>query len=130
MLSEVEIRAIAQSVVDKAKSTAHVEQGSLKKSIAYTYVRGLVTFRQLYYGQWNENSQLEKYAKQMMPNGVAYKVVLTKLGGDTYEVGKTKQGRTTQRKAVATAVKSSTGNVKRLIALVQVKRKRNGKAEE
>lgn len=130
MLSEVEIRAIAQSVVDKAKSTAHVEQGSLKKSIAYTYVRGLVTFRQLYYGQWNENSQLEKYAKQMMPNGVAYKVVLTKLGGDTYEVGKTKQGRTTQRKAVATAVKSSTGNVKRLIALVQAKRKRNGKEEE
>lgn len=123
MLSEVEIRAIAQNVVNKAKSTAHVDQGSLKKSIAYTYVRGLVTFRQLYYGQWNENSQLEKYASQMMPSGVPYKVVLTKLGGDTYERGKTKQGRKTQRTAVSQALRNSSSNVKKLIALVQAKRK-------
>ena len=129
MLSEIEIRAIAQSVVDKAKSTAHVEQGSLKKSIAYTYVKGLVTFRQLYYGQWNENSQLEKYASQMMPNGVPYKVVLTKLGGDTYESGKTKQGRKSQRVAVKQAVNSSSNNIKKLIALVQAKRK-NGKEKK
>ena len=128
MLSEVEIRAIAQSVVDKAKSTAHVEQGSLKKSIAYTYVKGLVTFRQLYYGQWNENSQLEKYANQMMPNGVAYKVVLTKLGGDTYESGKTKQGRSTQRKAVATVLRNTTSNIKALISAIQSKR--NGKEKK
>ena len=128
MLSEVEIRAIAQSVVDKAKSTAHVEQGSLKKSIAYTYVKGLVTFRQLYYGQWNENSQLEKYANQMMPNGVAYKVVLTKLGGDTYESGKTKQGRSTQRKAVSTVLRNTTSNIKALISAIQSKR--NGKEKK
>jgi len=123
LLSEVEIRAIAQNVVNKAKSTAHVDQGSLKKSIAYTYVKGLVTFRQLYYGQWNENSQLEKYANQMMPSGVPYKVVLTKLGGDTYESGKTKQGRKTQRLAVSQALRNSSSNVKKLIALVQAKRK-------
>ena len=129
MLSEVEIRTIAQSVVDKAKSTAHVEQGSLRKSIAYTYVKGLVTFRQLYYGQWNDNSQLEKYARQMMPNGVPYKVVLTILGGDTYESGKTKQGRRSQRVAVKQAVNSSSSNIKKLIALVQAKRK-NGKEKK
>ena len=84
MLSEIEIRAIAQTIVNKAKSTAHVDQGSLKKSIAYTYVRDVVIFRELYYGQWNENSLLEKYANQLMPNGVAWKIVYTKLGGDTY----------------------------------------------
>lgn len=123
MLSEIEIRAIAQTIVNKAKSTAHVDQGSLKKSIAYTYVRGVVIFRELYYGQWNDNSLLEKYANQLMPNGVAWKIVYTKLGGDTYEVGKTKQGRATQRKAVATALRNSTNNIKALIASVRKKRK-------
>ena len=62
MLSEVEIRAIAKTIVDKAKRTATVDQGSLKRSIAYTYVRNEVIFRELYYGQWNDNSQLEEYA--------------------------------------------------------------------
>lgn len=123
MLSEVEIRAIAQTIVNKAKSTAHVDQGSLKKSIAYTYVRDVVIFRELYYGQWNDNSLLEKYANQLMPNGVAWKIVYTKLGGDTYEVGKTKQGRATQRKAVAVALRNSTNNIKALIASVRNKRK-------
>lgn len=123
MLSEIEIRAIAQTIVNKAKSTAHVDQGSLKKSIAYTYVRDVVIFRELYYGQWNENSLLEKYANQLMPNGVAWKIVYTKLGGDTYEVGKTKQGRATQRKAVAVALRNSTNNIKALIASVRNKRK-------
>ena len=123
MLSEVEIRAIAQTIVNKAKSTAHVDQGSLKKSIAYTYVRDVVIFRELYYGQWNENSLLEKYANQLMPNGVAWKIVYTKLGGDTYEVGKTKQGRATQRKAVAVALRNSTNNIKALIISIRNKRK-------
>lgn len=123
MLSEIEIRAIAQTIVNKSKSTAHVDQGSLKKSIAYTYVRDVVIFRELYYGQWNENSLLEKYANQLMPNGVAWKIVYTKLGGDTYEVGKTKQGRATQRKAVAVALRNSTNNIKALIASVRNKRK-------
>lgn len=122
MLSEIEIRAIAKTIVDKAKATAHVDQGTLKRSIAYTYVRGVVTFRQIYYGQWNENSQLEKYARELMPFGVSWKVILTEFGGGTYEVGKTKQGRTTQRKSLAAATKNSTKNIKRLIALAQKKR--------
>ena len=101
MLSEYEIRAIAQTVVDKAKRTAHYEQGSLKKSIAYTYIKGEVIFRQLFYGQWNENSQLEKYASQLIPNGVRWKIIYTVLGGDTYEVGKTRSGRAVQKKSLA-----------------------------
>ena len=49
MLSEAEIRAIASTVVQRAKATARVDQGTLRRSIAYTYVRGVVTFRQIYY---------------------------------------------------------------------------------
>ena len=129
MLSEVEIRAIAKTIVDKAKATAHVDQGTLKRSIAYTYVKGVVTFRQIYYGQWNENSQLEKYARELMPYGVEWKVVLTNFGGDTYEVGKTKRGRTSIRKSIKAAQKSSTKNINRLIALAIAKRK-NGKEKK
>ena len=60
----------------------------MKRSIAYTYVRNEVIFRELYYGQWNDNSKLEEYANDLMPNGVKWKIIYTKLGGDTYEVGK------------------------------------------
>jgi len=129
VLSETEIRAIAKTIVDKAKETAHVDQGTLKRSIAYTYVRGVVTFRQIYYGQWNENSQLEKYARDLMPYGVEWKVVLTNFGGDTYEVGTTKTGRTSIKKSLATAKRNSTKNINRLISLAIAKRK-NGKEKK
>ena len=125
MLSEVEIRAIAKTIVDKAKKTAKVDQGSLKRSIAYTYVRNEVIFRELYYGQWNDNSQLEKYANQLMPNGVKWKIIYTKLGGEEYEVGRTRQGRTMQKKAVSTALRNSSNNIKKLIALVRANRKKD-----
>ena len=130
MLSEVEIRAIAKTIVDKAKRTAKVDQGSLKRSIAYTYVRNEIIFRELYYGQWNDNSQLEEYATQLMPNGVKWKIIYTILGGDTYEVGKTRQGRTTQKKAVATALRNSSKNIKNLIALVRANRKKDEESDK
>jgi len=125
LLSEIEIRAIAKTIVDKAKKTAKVDQGSLKRSIAYTYVRNEVIFRELYYGQWNDNSQLEKYANELMPNGVKWKIIYTALGGEEYEVGRTRQGRTTQKKAVATALRNSSNNIKKLIALVRANRKKD-----
>ena len=130
MLAEVEIRAIAKTIVDKAKRTAKVDQGSLKRSIAYTYVRNEVIFRELYYGQWNDNSQLEEYATQLIPNGVKWKIIYTILGGDTYEVGKTRQGRTTQKKAVATALRNSSKNIKNLIALVRANRKKDEESDK
>lgn len=125
MLSEIEIRAIAQNIVNKAKSTAKVDQGSLKKSIAYTYVRNEVIFRELFYGQWNDNSLLEKYANSMMPNGVKWKIIYTILGGETYEVGKTKTGRKVQSKAVARASRNSSERIRKLISLVRANRKKD-----
>ncbi len=126
MLDELTVRAIAQDVVDRAKRTAHVDQGSLKKSIAYTYIRGLVTFRELYYGQWNNNSELEDLAKRLIPNGIAWRIVYTKLGGDTYEVGKTKQGRALQRNVIATILRTGTTNAKKLILKARGKKKDKG----
>ena len=63
-MEESEIRTIAKSIVDKAKATARVDQGTLKRSIAYTYVRGEVIFRQIYYGSFGDNSLLEELARQ------------------------------------------------------------------
>ena len=127
-MTEEQVRAIAQSIVTKAKATARVEQGTLKRSIAYTYVRGEVIFRQIYWGQYRDNSQLEKLASQYMPYGVPYRVVLTELGGGTYEKGKTKQGRTTQKKALASTTKTMTQ--KYIAAILKKRKKEDGEAEE
>jgi hypothetical protein len=127
-MTEEEVRVIAQSIVTKAKATARVDQGTLKRSIAFTYIRGEVTFRQIYWGQYGDNSQLEKLANQYMPFGVPYKIVLTELGGGTFEKGKTKQGRATQKKALASTTKSMT---KKYIAQILKKRKKeDGEKEE
>ena len=104
MLSESEIRAIAETIVKRAKATARVDQGTLRRSIAYTYVKGLVTFRQIYYGNFGDNSQLEKLASQLMPKGVPYKIELTNLGGSSYEISRTKRG----RKSVASVIRDVT----------------------
>lgn len=129
-MEESEIRTIAKSIVDKAKATARVDQGTLKRSIAYTYVRGEVIFRQIYYGSFGDNSLLDDLARQYMPFGVPYRVILTELGGDTYEKGKTKQGRSTQKRSL-TAAKNTTSNIKKLIATIKKKReKEDGKEEK
>lgn len=127
-MTEEEVRAIAQSIVTKAKATARVDQGTLKRSIAQTYVKGEVIFRQIYWGQYGDNSQLEKLASQYMPYGVPYRIILTELGGGTFEKGKTKQGRTSQRKALASTTASMT---KKYIAMITAKRKKeDGKEKE
>lgn len=127
-MTEQEVRAIAQSIVTKAKATARVEQGTLKRSIAFTYIKGEVIFRQIYWGQYGDNSQLEKLARQFMPTGVPYRIILTELGGKTFEKGKTKQGRASQKTSLASTSQSMT---KKYIAAILAKRKKeNGKEEE
>jgi hypothetical protein len=129
-MEEAEVRAIAQDIVNKAKATARVDQGTLKRSIAYTYVRGKVTFRQIYYGQYRDNSELEELASSLMPRGIPYRVELTEFGGGTFEKGKTKQGRSTQRKALARVNRSTSKNINALIESVKRKRERDGEKEK
>lgn len=63
--------SLAQRVVDMSKKTAHVDTGALKRSINYTVARGQIVFRQLFYGQYYENSQLIENAQRIM-KGVPY----------------------------------------------------------
>lgn len=127
-MQEAEIREIARSIVQKAKATARVQQGRLKRSIAYTYVRDEVIFRQVYWGSFGDNSLLEKLASQYMPRGVPYRIILTELGGDTYERGKTKTGRSTVKKAIKEATNTTSSSIKRLVALI--KKKRDGEEKD
>lgn len=106
MLSDIEIEAIASSIVLDAKATARVKDGTLKRSIAKTYIKGEVIFREIYYGQYGDNSKLEELAKKRMPNGVPWKIVYTEFGGKTKEVGRTRMGRTKQSTSVNSAINS------------------------
>lgn len=116
MLTEVEIRAIAQQVVNESKGTARIDTGALKRSIAFTYIRGIVTFRELIYGQYGNNSKLEKNAIRLMPNGVQWRIIYTTFGGDDVEVGRTRQGRATQRSTISSLLKTTTSRIRNLIA--------------
>ena len=129
-MTNEEIDTIRNIIVLKAKAVARYDQGALQKSISSTYVKGEVIFRQLYYGNFGTNSQLEKIARQYMPKEVPYKVVLTELGGKTYEAGRTKSGRATQR-TVNNVLNTSSSNIKKLLTLIKAKKKKeDGEKEE
>lgn len=65
--------ALAQRVVDMSKKTAHVDTGALKRSINYTVARGQIVFRQLFYGQYHDNSKLIQNAARIM-KGIPYTI--------------------------------------------------------
>ena len=74
---EKNLRKVAELIVQKAKNTARYDQGTLFKSISYTFTKGVLIFRQIFYGQYHQNSQLEKIAAKYVPKGVQYRIVLT-----------------------------------------------------
>lgn len=115
MLDDAGIRAIAQKIVDMSKSTARVDTGALKRSISYTYVKGLVTFRMIYYGQFGNNAKLESNAERLMPSGVQWRIIYTKFGGNTYEVGRTRTGRRSQKSLLPTLARIGTSAVSKLL---------------
>ena len=128
MLEEKEIRKIAQKIVDISKRSAHVDTGALRRSISYTYVKEVVIFRQLYYGQFNNNSELERNASALIPRGVKWKIIYTAFGGNTIEVTPTRSGRRSQRTILSNLLNGSTSKIKALIA--RTKAKKNGKEKE
>lgn len=115
-LEEKEIRKVAQKVVDMSKRSARVDTGALRRSISYTYVRGVVIFRELFYGQFGTNSQLERNAARLMPNGTEYKIIYTTFGGETVEISPTKKGRASQISILKTLTSGTTSKIKALIA--------------
>jgi hypothetical protein len=121
-LEEKEIRKIAQNIVNISKRSARVDTGALRRSISFTYVRGVVIFRELYYGQFGTNSQLERNAARLMPNGTDYKIIYTSFGGETVEITPTKKGRASQINILKTLTSGTTNKIKALIARNKIKR--------
>lgn len=111
---EREIRAIAEKIVSKAKQTARYDQGTLFRSISYTFTRGLLIFRQIYYGQYRDNSQLEKLARELVPRGVNYKIVLTDFDRSTVEESRVKQGTARKSGGLLSNI-ITTSNIRNLI---------------
>ena len=118
--------AIAQRVVDASKKTAHVDTGALKRSIYYTVARGNIVFRQLFYGQYNDNSQLIQNAAKMM-KGIPYTIEeLDEEGNIVKTQRKVASGRiSTSEERKPRAGKNSSLGAKALIEKLLTQRRKN-----
>lgn len=136
MLTDKEVMAIAARVVAEAKRTSRVDQGSLKRSIAFTYVRGKLVFRELYYGAYNYpnyDSTKRRYvngklvvnrnmdalriaAEKIIPKGLEYKINYTKLGGQTVSTTSTLKGKGSSSDILGNIFKVGTSAIRNLIA--------------
>lgn len=77
---------IAELVVQKSKDEARVDTGRLKRSINKKVQRGIIVFREYFYGGFPErrgrkNSTLEANAKAMMKD-ISYKIERLNEEGD------------------------------------------------
>lgn len=107
-----ELKSIAREIVQKSKSAAHVDTGRLKRSISFVVnLQGVVTFTEVFYGQFGDNSDLEENIKSMWPNGVAYNLIYTDDDGKPYQVvRKTASGRAAvETKATKATTRKSLG---------------------
>lgn len=93
MSVRLEDEQLAEQVVAKSKKEAHVDTGRLKRSINQKVQRGVIVFREYYYGEYNDNSTLEKNAREMM-GSIPYKIERFDEEGDIVQsVNKAQSGR-------------------------------------
>ena len=107
-----ELKSIAREIVQKSKSAAHVDTGRLKRSISFVVnLQGVVTFTEVFYGQFGDNSDLEENIKSMWPNGVSYNLIYTDDDGKPYQVvRRTASGRAAvETKATKATTRKSLG---------------------
>jgi hypothetical protein len=118
-----------QQVVREAKKTARVDTGFLKRSHRATINKGIVEFRLIDYGAYNENSKIVEIAKRIMPKEIEWKVIFVDEDGrETPVEGKTRTGRTISRKSISSE-NVSTNKIKSLIAALQNGKTNNNKRE-
>lgn len=123
--------ALAERVVAKSRSEARVDTGRLKDSINKKVQRGVIVFREYFYGAYPEkngrkNSTLEENAKLMMGN-IPYKIErLDEDGNSVVEVNKASSGRvsTYERK------RKEKKDQETIRALLIERRKRNAKKDD
>lgn len=130
-----EIRQYIREVVREAKSTANVDTGFLKRSIRGDLIgrNRSVEFREIFYGAYNENSNLLEIAQRIMPNDINWKIVYENEEGDETTIkGRTRTGRTIRRSSISSNNISSP-KIKVLIASIRGKKKddtREGNRED
>lgn len=96
MSVRLEDEQLAEQVVVKSKREANVDTGRLRRSINQKVQRGVIVFREYYYGEYNDNSTLEKNAREMM-GSVPYKIERFDEEGDIVQsVNKASSGRVQQ----------------------------------
>ena len=119
--------ALAERVVQKSKDEARVDTGRLKRSINKKVQRGVIVFREYYYGAYPEtkgrkNSTLEENAKRMMGN-IPYKIERLDEEGDIVEeVNKATSGRV----ATYERQKKRESSAAALAAAIRARRKKDG----
>lgn len=122
---------LAERVVAKSRREARVDTGRLKDSINKKVQRGVIVFREYFYGAYPENkgrknSTLEENAKAMMGN-IPYKIErLDEDGNSVVEVNKASSGRvaTYERKRKAEKDQET------IRQLLIERRKRNAKKDD
>lgn len=98
------------SVVKEAKASSKVDTGYLRRSIRGVYWKNIVTFREIFYGAYGENSKLVEIAKRTMPKDIPWEVIFVDEDGrETTIEGKSKTGRTISRKSISST--SSSKNI-------------------
>lgn len=117
--SDAQIKQYIARVVSETKETANVDTGFLKRSIRGNWFRGIATFREVFYGAYNDNAKLIENAKRIMPSDIPWRVIFVDEDGRETEVeGKTRTGRTISRKQV-TSGNVGTENIKLLQKLIK-----------
>lgn len=127
-----EIREFIRRVVRETKDTANVDTGFLKRSIRGALIsrNKSVEFRQVFYGAYNNNSDLIEIAERIMPNDIQWKVIfIDEDGNETAVKGKTKTGRTISRRAI-TSENISTSKIKALISAIKANGKETDNSRE
>jgi hypothetical protein len=126
-----ELRTFIRDVVREAKRTSNIDTGFLRRSIKGDIIgrNKSVEFRQIFYGAYNDNSQLIEIAERIMPADVQWKVVfLDEEGSETEIRGKTRNGRTIVRRQI-TSESVGSAKIKQLIRSIQIGKANNNGSE-
>jgi DNA polymerase III delta prime subunit len=121
-----ELRTFIRDVVREAKRTSNIDTGFLRRSIKGDIIgrNKSVEFRQIFYGAYNDNSQLIEIAERIMPRDVQWKVIfLDEQGSETEIQGKTRTGRTIVRKQI-TSDAFGTSKIKQLLRSIGIGKKK------
>ena len=117
---------LGQEVVRATRKTARVDTGFLKRSIRATLDKGVVVFREIFYGAFNGNAELVQNAQRIMPKEIEWKVIFVdEEGRETTIEATTRTGRKISRKSISSS-SSSTSKIKSLLTALQ----NNGKAKD